>query len=69
MGDLVFPLVCEQCGASTVVPCYDGTEVRSTFMILGLRCGSCGHRKHVTFAMCGVTVARKRDRRLNRETT
>jgi len=69
MGDLVFPSVCEQCSALTVVPCYDDTEVRSTLMVLGLRCGACGHREHVTFAMCDVTLTRKPDRRRSRETT
>jgi len=69
MGDLAFPSVCEQCRASTVVPCYDDTEVRSTLMVLGLRCDSCGHREHITFAMCGVTMRRKPDRRRNRKTT
>jgi hypothetical protein len=68
MGDLVFPLVCEQCRASTVVPCYDSTEVRSTVMVLGLRCGACGHREHLTFKTIGVSMARKPDRRRNRET-
>lgn len=69
MGDLLFPLVCDQCSASAVVPCYNGTVVRSTFMILALRCGSCGHHEHVIFAMSGVTVARKPDRRRDGETT
>jgi lipoate synthase len=63
MGDLVFPSVCDQCGAPAVMPCHDGTVVRATFMVLGLRCGSCARREHVEVTMGGVTLMRKPDRR------
>ena len=63
MGDLVFPLVCEQCGASRVVPCADATMVAATYLMLAVSCDECGHREYIVATNCRVTLARRADRR------
>jgi hypothetical protein len=62
-----FPLVCDQCGAFTVVPCYDGTMVGATFFMLGLRCSACGQKEYIVERVCRPAVWPKPDRRRNLE--
>ena len=63
MGDLVFPLVCEQCGASRVIPSAETTVVAATYLMLGVTCRECGRREYVVASNCRVTLAPKPDRR------
>jgi hypothetical protein len=63
MGAIAFPLVCDKCGETSIIPTEDGTTIGLTHMTLGLRCDVCEYRAHLKVPTGCAVVIRKRDRR------